>query len=462
METLPPDRIADAPGRAVRGTVLHFLDDPGPGEGAPAAYEVFDDGLLVIRGGRVAALGDARRALARLDPAIPVSDCSGCLIVPGFVDTHVHYAQTDIIASCGSTLMQWLERYAFPAERRFHDRAHAHEVAGFFLDELLRNGTTTAMVLGTVHPESVDAIFEAAQARHLRLVAGKVLMDRNCPEELRDTPQTAYADSKALIGRWHGCDRLQYAVTPRFAPTSSDAQLAAAGRLLQEHPDVLLQTHLAENRDEVAWVAGLFPGSRSYLDIYDRHGLLRPGAVLAHCLHLDDADRERIADSGASIAFCPTSNLFLGSGLFDYEGARTRGIRVGIGTDVGGGTSFSLLRTLSEGYKALQLAHQQLSPLQAFYLATLGGARALRQEARIGNFLPGREADFVVLDPQATPLLQRRLRRAGSLAENLSAFLVLGDDRCVAATYVLGRCAYRRDGLQPGFLTGEAPERRGD
>ena len=345
--------------------------------------------MLVVRDGYVAETGDWSAVRDSLPEGAVVVDYRGQLILPGFVDTHVHYAQTDIIASYGEQLLEWLDLYTFPTERRFADPAHAREVASFFLDELLRNGTTTAMVFATVHPASVDAIFEAARARGMAIVAGKVLMDRNCPEFLRDTAESGYEDSAALIERWHGRDRLRYAVTPRFAPTSTDRQLELAGRLLDEHPGVLMQTHVAENMDEVRWVAELFPWSRSYLDVYDHFGLLRRGAVCAHCIHLDGADRRRMATTGAAMSFCATSNLFLGSGLFDLDAARDDGVAVGIGTDVGGGTSFSMLRTLAESYKVAQLARQRLSPLRAFYLATLGGARALGQEDRLGNLAPG-------------------------------------------------------------------------
>jgi guanine deaminase len=359
--------------------------------------------------------------------------------VPGFIDCHIHYPQTDLIASYGTQLLDWLETYTFPTESRFADSEHAAEAAGFFIDELLRNGTTTALVLGTVHPQSVDAIFTAAGRRNLRLMAGKVLMDRNCPEYLRDTPDSAYRDSKALIERWHGQDRLLYAITPRFAPTSSAEQLQRAGQLAAEHPDTFIHTHVAENRDEVDWVARLFPESRSYLDVYDRFGLLRERAVYAHCLHLDREDRRRVAQTGAAMAFCPTANLFLGSGLFDLAAARELGVRVGLGTDVGGGTSFSQLRVLSEAYKVLQLQGQTLAPLQALYLLTLGSARALYLDDKIGSFATGKEADFVVLDPAATPLLARRMKTAGDITEKLFALIMLGDDRVVAATYVLGQ-----------------------
>ncbi len=429
---------------AFRGSILHCLDDPGDGIASPAV-EFFEDGILWVVDGRVERLGDAASLLPQLPEGVEVTDYSGRLILPGFIDTHIHYPQTDMIASYGEQLLDWLEKYAFPTEARFADADHAAETAAFFLDELLRNGTTTAQILGTVHPQSVDAIFTAAQKRGLRLIAGKVLMDRNCPENLRDTPDDAYRDSKALIERWHRQDRLLYAITPRFAPTSTEAQLARAGQLAREHPDTFVHTHLAENKAEVAWVAELYPESRSYLDVYDRSGLLRERSTFAHSIHLDHTDRRRMAETGASMAFCPTPNLFLGSGLFDFAAAKALGVRVGLGTDVGGGTSFNLLRTLSEAYKVVQLQGQKLAPFQALYLATLAGAKALHLDDRIGNFLVGKEADFVVLDWDSTPLIARRMRVARDLVEKLFALIMLGDDRAIFATHIMGRSAYLRD-----------------
>ena len=420
---------------AVRGEIVHFLADPAA---APRALEHFADGVLIVRDGHVAECGPAAALLTKLPSGTPLADHRGRLILPGFVDTHVHYPQTDIIASHGEQLLEWLERYTFPAERRFADPAHAAEVAGFFCDELLRNGTTTAAAFATVHPASVEALFEAAQQRRMRLITGKVLMDRNCPDFLRDTAETGYADSQALIERWHNRDRLLYAITPRFAPTSTPAQMALAGRLFREHPGVFLQSHLAENRAEVAWVAQLHPEARSYLDVYERAGQLGMRALFAHCLWLDDSDRRRMAERGAAMSFCPTSNLFLGSGLFDLARARALGVRVGLGTDVGGGTSLSMLQTLNEAYKVLQLGGQSLSAASGFYLATLGGAHSLYLDDRIGNFAPGKEADFVVLDPRATPLLARRSAACTTLEERLFVLMMLGDDRAVAATYVMG------------------------
>ena len=422
---------------AVRGSILHFLDDPEHSRDEDA-FEFYDDGLLVAEDGYITKLGNANELISELPKNLQVTDYTGSLILPGFVDAHTHFVQFDIVGSYGRRLIDWLEEYAFPAERAFADPVHAGEVAELFLRELLSNGTTTALILGSVHAGSVDAIFEAAQSRRMRVIAGKVMMDRNCPEDLRDTAASGYEESQALIERWHNRDRLQYAITPRFAPTSTDEQLAAAGRLADEHADVFVQTHLAENEEEVAWVAELFPDSRSYLDVYDRHGLLRKRSVLAHGIWLGDEDLKRLAQTGAAIANCPSCNLFMGSGLFDLDKTTAAGVRVALGTDIGGGTTFSMLRVMHEAYKVSQLLGKNLSPLRAFYLATLAGARVLDLDDRIGNFLPGKEADFVVLDPQATPLLARRSAQSQTLAERLFVMMMLGDDRAVTGTFVMG------------------------
>ena len=423
--------------KAFRASILHCLGDPGEKDD-PAAVEYFADGLLIVEDGRVAALGDAKQMLGGLADDIAFTDHSGKLIVPGFIDCHVHFPQIDIIASHGEQLLDWLARYAYPAEEAFADAEHAHAVAGFFVDELLRNGTTTALVFATVHPQSVDAIFKAADTRGMRLLAGKVLMDVNCPEALRDSPESAYAESRQLIEKWHGKNRLGYAITPRFAVTSSEAQLKAAGRLAREFPEVHVQSHLAENHDEIELVAKQFPWSRSYFDVYEQLGLVRERSVFAHCLHLDDQDREQLAKLGAAIAFCPTSNLFLGSGLFDLRAAKDCGIRTGVGTDVGGGTSLNMFRTLSEAYKVLQLQGQSLPGSRALYLATLGAASALYLDDRIGNFIAGKEADFVVLDYSASSITRRRLSRCQDITEKLFALIMLGDDRSIVETYVMG------------------------
>jgi guanine deaminase len=420
---------------AFRASIAHCRAQKGSD---PFYLEYFDDGLLIVEDGVVVEAGDAAALLPQLGDAVSITDYSGKIIVPGFIDCHVHFSQLDIIASYGEQLLDWLNRYAFPVEAEFSDEAHAREVAGVFLDELLANGTTTALVFGTVHPHSADAIFEAAETRGMRLIAGKVLMDSHCPVELRDDPVSAYEDSKALIERWHGKGRLGYAITPRFALTSSEEQLAAAGRLAAEYPDVWMHTHLAENTAEVEVIAQQFPNSRSYLDVYDHFGLLRERSVFAHCLHMDDRDRRCMARKGGSAAFCPTSNLFLGSGLFDLEAMWSANVRVGLGTDVGGGTSLSLLKTASEAYKVLHLQEQALPARSALYLATLGAAKALYLDDKIGNFERGKEADFVVLDPAGTPLTDRRCKLSSSIEETLFAITMLGDDRHIAETYVMG------------------------
>jgi guanine deaminase len=423
---------------AHRGALLCFRNDPQDRYDSNS-HEYFADGLLLIENGRVAAVGPAADLLPTLDARAPIVEHGARLILPGFIDTHIHYPQTDIVGSGGGALLDWLQRYTFPAERHFTDSAHARSVAEFFFDELLRNGTTTAQVFGTVHATSVDAFFAAAQARGLRMIAGKSLMDCNAPPDLQDTAADGERDTRALIARWHGRDRLHYAITVRFAPASSEAQLASAGRLAAEFPDVYLQSHLAENRDEIDWVRRLFPRDRSYTAVYERHGLLRPRSTYAHCIHLDEADRRSLAHHGAVAAFCPTSNLYLGSGLFDLAATDAAGLPFSIATDVGAGTSFSLLRTLDEAFKVTRLQNQTLTPLRAFYLATLGNARTLALDDRIGRFHPGSEADFVVLDPQATPLLARRSAQCTTLAEQLQAYITLGDDRAIAHTYVMGR-----------------------
>ena len=424
--------------QAFRASIMHCLADPGAGSAATAC-EQFDDGLLIVEDGVVVEVGAAAALMPQLGESADLHDFPDKLIVPGFIDCHVHFPQLDIIASYGEQLLDWLNRYAYPAEAHFVDEDYAREVADVFLDELLRNGTTTALVFGTVHAHSADAIFEAAEKRNMRLIAGKVLMDRNCPEELRDDPDSAYSDSKILIERWHGKGRLGYAITPRFALTSSDAQLEAAGRLAEEYPDVWIHTHLAEHTDEVEEVAQLFPDSKSYLDVYDRYGLLRERSVFAHCLHMSGDDRRCMAEKGGAAAFCPTSNLFLGSGLFDLQSMRDAQVRCGLGTDIGGGTSLSLLRTAGEAYKVLHLQDQALPATRALYLATLGAAEALYLDDKIGNFEAGKEADFVVLDPTASVLTARRSNAASTIEEILFALMMLADDRNVAATFINGQ-----------------------
>ena len=433
--------------RLVRGQLLHFLADPGMGDD-PAAWQFFDDGGLWIRDGRIQAAGPWAALTAALPPGVgesaTVHDYRGHLVLPGFVDCHLHYPQAGVIASYGRQLLDWLNDYVFPAEARFADASEAERSAAFVVDRLIAHGTTTASVFATVHPHSVDAFFAAAEARGLRMLCGKVLMDRNCPPDLRDTAAGGMADSLRLIERWHGRGRLRYSLTPRFAPTSSPEQLRLCGELLASQPGLHLQTHLAETPAELDWVQQLFPERRSYLDVYQHYGLAGPRTLHAHCINLSAAERPSMAASGAAAAFCPGSNLFLGSGFFDLDASRSAGLRVGLATDIGAGTGFGLLRTLAQAYEVGQACRAPLSAPRGFYLATLGGARALYLDEHIGNFQPGREADFIALDWAATPELAWRMERCQSLTERLFALMMLGDERCVVATHVMGEVAFVR------------------
>jgi guanine deaminase len=433
--------IAPSTLRAYRASLLHFHADPAFAE---HAYSWFEDGLLIVDGGVIVAAGGYERLRPTLADSVDIVDYSGKIICPGFIDTHIHFPQTDMIASPAPGLLPWLDSYTFPTENKFADPAHGREVADFFIEQLMRSGTTTAMVYCTVHKQSVDAFFEASEARGLRMVAGKVLMDRNCPDFLADTAEGGVADSEELIKRWHGRGRAHYAITPRFAPTSSEAQLTLAGELARAWPDTFIQTHVAENCDECNWVKSLFPASRSYLDVYDGYGLLRPRAMFGHCIWLDDDDFARMADTGAAAAVCPTSNLFLGSGLFDFERADAKSVLLSLASDVGAGTAFCMLQTMNEAYKVARMKGSYLPALRMFYMATLGAARAMRLEGVIGNFAAGVEADFIVLDLAATPLLARRTGECDNLEELLFALALLGDDRAVAATYSGGVLQWAR------------------
>ena len=433
--------------KAVRGRLLSFRDDPWVvGEAASQRY--WEDGLLVLEDGKIRQIGEASALLHGLPPATPIDDYRGHLVMAGFIDPHIHYSQSQVIASYGAQLLDWLETYAFAEEQKFADPAHGARMAAFFLDELLRNGTTTAAVYCTSHPCAVEAFFTAAGERNMRMIAGKLLMDRSAPTALLDTAQSGYDDSRALIEAWQGRGRAHYAITPRFAVTSSEAQLEAAGALLGEHQGVYMQTHLAENKREAEAVAKLFPDCENYTAVYDRFGLLGPHSLFGHCIHLEDSERMRLSESGSVAVFCPTSNLFIGSGLFD--GARARDarfpLRTALGTDVGGGTSYSMLRTAGEAYKVLQLQGQNLAPLQAFYEMTLGNARALDLDRHIGALEAGIEADLVVLDARATPAMAHRMETVdGDLAEELFVLMTLGDDRSVRATYVAGERLHKAD-----------------
>ncbi|WP_137896190.1 guanine deaminase [Ramlibacter sp. 2FC] len=427
--------------QAYRASLLRF-DDAGH-----ARYD--SDGLLVTgpdAAGRqvVLAAGD-HATLAGQFPGLSVTHWPGRIIAPGFVDLHLHYPQTDVIGSPAEGLLPWLEHYTFPHEARFADGDYAAGVARFFLDELARHGVTTALTFATSHPASVDALFGEARARGLRLITGKVLQDSHSPDGVRDQTEQSLADTEALIRKWHGVDRLGYAITPRFAPSCSEAQLRGAGELAARYPEVWIQSHVAENLDEIAWARALFPQSRSYLSIYADHGLMRRRAVYAHCIHFHDEDRALMKDTGTAAAVCPTSNLFLGSGFFDFAGAERVGFLHGLASDVGGGTSFSPFHTMLAAYHAGRASVTgggegkpgvSLAPERLWWQHTAGAARALGLEGVIGNLQPGCEADFVVLNPQATPLLARKTAQAENLAELLFAMIVLGDDRLVERSVI--------------------------
>jgi len=425
---------------ALRGAAFTMRGDPfAIGDEAALHYE--SDALIVVEDGRIARFGDYGTLAPGLPAGVPVTHYRDALIVPGFIDAHVHYPQTQIIGAGGKRLIDWLNDYTFAAEGQFADRAHADFVANVFLDACLAQGTTTASVYCTVHPQSVDAFFSAAEARGLRMIAGKTLMDRHAPDFLLDTAQRGYDESKALIERWRGRGRLGYAITPRFAVTSTPQQLELAGALLAENPDTWCQSHISEQRDEVAWIAELFPSRLDYLDVYDHYGLLGPRTLLGHGIHLTEREWQRCHDSGTTIVHCPTSNAFLGSGLFDWSMAKKEGraASVALATDVGGGTTLSMLATMGAAHQIAQLGGHALSAARSFYLATLGGAKALQLDDRIGAIAPGLEADLVVLDLVHTPLMKLRLKHCENIAEVLFMLMTMGDDRAVREVYVMGR-----------------------
>lgn len=407
-----------------------------------------EDGLLLIDNGRIVSLQSWEQGRAMLADEQQAIDYRGKLIVPGFVDSHIHYPQTEMIGAYGEQLLEWLQQYTFPVESQYHCPQHSATMSAFFLHQLLSNGTTTALVFGTVHPQSVDALFAAAEQLGMRLIAGKVMMDRNAPDYLTETAEQSYQQTRELIKRWHNQGRLSYALTPRFAPTSSPELLKRVSQLRDEFPDTWLHTHLSENPQEVAWVKSLFPENSSYLDVYHQHQLTGRRSVFAHCLHLEEQEWDCLHATDSAIAFCPTSNLFLGSGLFDMKKSWNKQVKLGIGTDVGAGTTFNMLQTLAEAYKVSQLQQYKLSACEAFYHATLGGAQALDLDDKIGNFNGGKEADFVVLDPAVSALQQLRHGNSRDIWEQLFVLMTLGDDRNIAATWVNGRNVWQRDPLE--------------
>lgn len=424
----------------IRGRILNFISEPQDMEDS-ASYQYYEDGALLIENGLIKATGDYAAIVAQALPDTPQTDHRPHLILPGFIDTHIHFPQSQVVASYAAELLDWLNDYTFIEEQKYADEQFGEHIAERFIDELLAHGTTTVAAYGSVHPQSVDAFFRASERRNMRNIAGKVMMDRNAPAALCDTAQTSYDDSKALIARWTGKGRLDYAITPRFAITSTPAQLEAAQALAREHPDCYIQTHLSENHAEIELTCSLYPDAPDYTGIYEHYGLLGRKTLLGHSIHLSEREVNVLAQSGSVAVFCPTSNLFLGSGLFDREGLREAGVRIGIATDIGGGTSWSMLRTLDEGYKVLQLRGQRLNPFASFYMMTLGNARALSMEDKIGTLDAGTEADIVVLDSRATSAMRLRMDAGSNLAQELFLLQTLGDDRAVVETYVAGQAS---------------------
>lgn len=434
--------ILATPITVIRGRFLDIQKTVSQAAEIADQVRYLEDGVLITEQGKIRWFGTWEDAQDHLPINIEIQHYPEQLIIPGMIDTHIHFPQTEMVGAYGEQLLSWLNTYTFPTEIQFKDKAYASEIAKFFVNELLKNGTTTALVFCTVHPESVDALFEAAEQHQMRLIAGKVMMDRHAPEALCDSADSSYDDSKALIEKWHGQGRALYAITPRFAPTSTPEQLERAGQLKAEYPDVYVHTHLSENKDEIAWVKDLFPAQKGYLDVYHHYGLTGQRSVFAHCVHLEDAEWQCMHETDSAIAFCPTSNLFLGSGLFPLNKTWQQQVKVGLGTDVGAGTSFSLLQTVNEAYKVQQLQGDKLSAFESLYHATLGGAKALDLDDKLGNFNVGKEADFVVLNIKPTALQQLRQSRSKSLEDSLFALFTMGDDRNIEATYIYGQKAY--------------------
>lgn len=434
------------PEAAIRGPVLTFTGDPFKQE--PDEVMVYEpDGIVAFGGGKITHFGPAEVIEKQLPPDIEITNYGpDSLISAGFLDSHVHFPQTPMIGAFGEQLLDWLNTYTFPMERRYADKTFASAVAKMFLNECLKNGITTSCVYCTVYPQSVDALFEEADRLGMRIAGGKVMMDRNAPDYLLDTAQTSYEESKALIEKWHGHNRIMYAITPRFAPTSSPEQLAVAGALWDEYPDCYMQTHIAENLEEIEWVKSLFPERKGYLDVYDHYGLCRPRAVFGHGIHLTEDELCTMHQTGSAIAHCPTSNFFLGSGFFNARLAmqEERPVRVGIGTDLGAGTSFSMLTTLNEAYKAAQLNDYALTAAQAYYMATRGTAQAMYIDDKVGSIALGMEADIVVLDMKSTPIIDYRMQFVKDIHEALFVQMTLGDDRAIQATYIAGIKRYSR------------------
>jgi len=424
----------------IRARLLSFVSEPQAADDHDS-YRYEEDGGLLIEDGAIKAFGAFADVQRQAEDGVAVVDHRPHLVLPGFIDSHAHFPQAHIIGSFGEELLDWLNTYTFPAELEFSDGAHARRVAKLFLDELFRHGTTTAALYCSVHPQSAEALFSEAERRNMCVIAGKVMMDRNAPDGLRDTAQQGYDETKALIARWHGKGRLHYAITPRFAITSTYEQMEASKALAGECPDLHIQTHLSENRAEIEFACSLFPEAKDYTDIYERYGLVGPKSLFGHCIHLTDREADALSDAGAVAVFCPTSNFFLGSGLFNYfrYKRRPKSLRIASATDVGAGTNYSMLRTMDEGYKMIALQGEKIPPLLSFWQITRGNAQALGLETRIGTLEPGTDADLAVLDAHATPAMRLRMEKAETLAEELFILQTMGDDRSVVETYVAGK-----------------------
>ena len=421
---------------ALKGRVLSFKD-------SSYDYDYWEKGCILIEGGLIKSVGDVSACF--IPETTQIVDYGDDLILPGFIDAHAHYPQMNVIASFGAKLIDWLNNYTFPEEAKFSDQNYAAAVAKFFLNETIKNGYTTSAVFCTVHPGSVEAFFSEAEILGLRMIAGKVLMDRNAPRNLCDTPQHSYDQSKELINKWHNKNRALYAITPRFAPTSTPQQLEVSAALYKEFEGVYIQSHVSENIDEIAWVSKLFPQVSSYLEVYNKFNLLGPRTLYGHGIHFSDTDIEMLKETDASIIHCPTSNLFLGSGLFEYEKFKNIDARIALGTDVGGGTSLSPFITMKAAYEIAQFRNYSLSPFEAFYLLTYGGAKALHLNKKIGRIAAGYEADLTVINLKSTKIIKNRMEHQDSLADMLFSQIILADDRAVRATYANGQAVYENE-----------------
>ena len=424
-------------GKLLRGRVLSFLSEPKSYEDA-SSFQYFDDGAIVIEKGLIIETGEYA-VLAKVHSDAEKIDHRPHLLMPGFIDTHLHFPQVQVIGSFGTKLLEWLNKYTFVEEQKYADPQHCSQMAKRFFDMLINHGTTTAVAYCSVHKTSAEAYFNEAENRNMRMIGGKVMMDRNAPEALRDTPQSGYDDSKALIEKWDGRGRSHYAITPRFAITSTPEQMEAASALATEFPNCYVQTHLSENDAEIELTKELYPEARDYLDVYEQYQLLGSKSLFGHSIHLEEREIAAMADTGSVAVFCPTSNLFLGSGLFDMDGLGAAGVRSAVATDIGGGTSYSMLKTMDEAYKVLQLRNQILNPLKSFYWITLGNARALSLEDKIGTLDAGSEADITVLNSSATPAMALRAETVNSLSEELFVLQTMGDDRSIEQVYVSGQ-----------------------